>query len=217
MAASTRFEATIHGDAAWHPGGPVHSPFSILFSPTRRAVLPVRPNPQPLLRPRGGVPMLRRPQPPTQRGGPRLPRSGSQQRAPSSPQKKGRPPPAPPRLRRAPTTREDAWDFAVTSCIRAPNRKPQPLTVYESLKRTFHNTAGRCHDMGRPLTVYESLKRTFHNTAGRCHDTGIRFIPMVFDGHADGWDFPACQLYLSPRTQRHQSRLGPAHLFATPP
>ena len=36
------------------------------------------------------------------------------------------------------------------------------------------------------LTDYETLKRTFHNTATRCHDSGIRVTTVVFDGHAGG-------------------------------
>ena len=32
----------------------------------------------------------------------------------------------------------------------------------------------------------ETQKRTFHDTANRCHQNGIRFTPVVFDGHAGG-------------------------------
>ena len=34
------------------------------------------------------------------------------------------------------------------------------------------------------LTEYETLKSTFHDTANRCHRNGIRFAPVVLDGHA---------------------------------
>ena len=37
------------------------------------------------------------------------------------------------------------------------------------------------------LTHYQTLKRTFHDTANRCHQNGIRFTSMVFYGHAKGW------------------------------
>ena len=46
----------------------------------------------------------------------------------------------------------EAWDFALTSCLR-----PAPLDP------------------------------TMRRTANRCQQHGIRFTPVVFDGHAGGW------------------------------
>ena len=49
----------------------------------------------------------------------------------------------------------EAWDFAVTSCLRRATRNSGPLTPptqkltdYVTLKRTFHNTAARFHNNG---------------------------------------------------------------------
>ena len=56
----------------------------------------------------------------------------------------------------------EAWDFAVTSCLRPATRNPGPTTT------SAH------------------LTWTFHDTANRSHRNGLGFTPVVFDGHAPG-------------------------------
>ena len=55
-------------------------------------------------------------------------------------------------------------DFAVTSCLRPATRKPGP---------TMTPTQN--------LAEYENLKRTFQDTANRCHRNGHSFTPVVLD------------------------------------
>ena len=55
-----------------------------------------------------------------------------------------------------------AWDFAVTSCLRPAARDPSPTT-----------------SSTQNLTEFETLKRTFHDTANRCHQNGLRFTAFV--------------------------------------
>ena len=64
----------------------------------------------------------------------------------------------------------EAWNFALTSCLCPATRNPGP---------TMSSTQN--------LAEYEVLKRRFHDTAYRCHQNGLRFTPVVFDGHAGGW------------------------------
>ena len=58
----------------------------------------------------------------------------------------------------------EAWDFAITSFAHLPD--PGLVTA------PTQNQTG-----------YKTLRRTFHDTAARCHQNGIRFTPAVF--HAD--------------------------------
>ena len=46
------------------------------------------------------------------------------------------------------------------------------------------------------LAGNETLKRTFHDTANRCHHNGIRFTPFVFNGHTRGWGDSARNLVI---------------------
>ena len=39
----------------------------------------------------------------------------------------------------------------------------------------------------RSLSYYVTSERTLHDTAKRCHHKGIRFVSVIFDGHAGGW------------------------------
>ena len=64
----------------------------------------------------------------------------------------------------------EAWNFAVTSCLRPATQDTGPTTLST-----------------RNLTEFETLKRSFHDSANRCHQNGLRFTPVVFDGHAGGW------------------------------
>ena len=54
----------------------------------------------------------------------------------------------------------EAWDFAVTSCLRPAARNPGPTTT------STQNFA-----------EYENLRRTFHDTANPRHRNGLRFTP----------------------------------------
>ena len=88
------------------------------------------------------------------RPSPRLPEA-SHDRPPTSPPWRG----------------DDFWacDFAVT-CLRPVTRNPGP---------TASSTQNLAYD--------ETLKRTFHDTANRCHQNGLRFTLWFFGGHAGGW------------------------------
>ena len=55
-------------------------------------------------------------------------------------------------------------------------------------------------DGAQNLTDNETLKRTCHNTAARCHDNGIHFTPVVFDGPASGWSSARSIGHLLPLT-----------------
>ena len=61
----------------------------------------------------------------------------------------------------------EAWDLAVTSCLRPAARSSGPTTIstqrlaeYETLKRTFHIAGNRCHqsDSARNLVTWISQR-----------------------------------------------------------
>ena len=64
----------------------------------------------------------------------------------------------------------EAWDFAVTSCLRS------------ATQNRGHTTSST-----QNLTEYETLQRTFHDTDIRCQRSGLRFTPVGFEGHAGRW------------------------------
>ena len=65
----------------------------------------------------------------------------------------------------------EAWDSAVTSGLHPAIRNPGPTTAPT-----------------QNLAESELLKLTFHDTTNRCHRNGLRLTPVVFDGHARGWE-----------------------------
>ena len=95
----------------------------------------------------------------------------------------------------------EAWCFDFTSSPRPATRSPGPTTT------STH-------------ADYETIKRTFHDTANRCHQNGVRFIPCWWwEGetrHAP-WSLgsPTAQHHLPSHSERHQSRTGSAHLFVS--
>jgi len=62
-----------------------------------------------------------------------------------------------------------AWDFAVTSGLRAG---------------AVHEAAA---DPSQPVTAYEAHKRAHLGTAAQCHQQGLSFVPMVVEAHGGGW------------------------------
>ena len=62
-----------------------------------------------------------------------------------------------------------AWDFAVTSGLRAG---------------AVHEAAA---DPNQPVTAYEAHKRAHVGTAAQCHQQGLSFVPMVVEAHGGGW------------------------------
>ena len=122
---------------------------------------PVRPGPSPLLRPRGCVSMRRAPQPPTifiEAAQEARFRSSSPAQTPTSLDR-----PADVWIPHGADSVPEAWNFAVTSCLRPAPRNPVTPNLADC---ETHNK--------------------FHDAPSRCHDRDIRFTPAVFDGHAGG-------------------------------
>ena len=175
----------------------------------------------PLWRPRSGVPVCRRPHSPAQRGGPTS--STKQPKKRASTHRNRKQPSSPPETdglpQRAsfdrpcrcvdPHTEKVRGSLGFCRHLPSPSFQKPPVT-----------------GPSQSLTEYEILKRTFQDSANRCHQIGIRFTPVVSDGRDGGWTDSArtlatCRtninlLYL-PKAQRHQSRTGSAHLFVTSP
>ena len=61
-----------------------------------------------------------------------------------------------------------AWDFAVTSGLRAG---------------AAHEAAA---DPNQPVTAYEAHKRAHLGTAAQCHQQGLSFVPMAVEAHGGG-------------------------------
>ena len=62
-----------------------------------------------------------------------------------------------------------AWDFAVTSGLRAGEIHASAL------------------DGGRSTEAYEDVKRQYLDTAAQCSQQGLQFVPMVVEAHGGGW------------------------------
>ena len=99
----------------------------------------------------------------------------------------------------------EAWDIAVTFCLRPQTRSPGPTTSTQN------------------LADCKTLKRTFHDTANRCHQLGNRFTSVVFDGDARGWGDSARSLVtwisqrLSTTSHRTPSDINLELALITPP
>ena len=105
-----------------------------------------------LLRSASSLPMCQRPQPRTQCDGHVFDVFFREPACSPTPPGVGWPPTA-----SQPWEGHEACDFASTSCLRPATRKPgqsttQNLAKYENPKRTFHDTANRCHQNGLQFT-----------------------------------------------------------------
>ena len=156
--------------------------------------------------------MRRRPQLQTQRGATSLFRNGPGSRPPPK-ERDSRTPSASPRHRRTSSSTPastahrriphgedlipEACDFAVTSCLRPASGNTCPGTT-----RTPN------------LAEYETLKKTFLDTANRCHQKGTRFTAKVFE-HFGHLEISMCQRNLPLHTKRHQRQTGSTHLLVT--
>jgi hypothetical protein len=72
-------------------------------------------------------------------------------------------------LPRGPAGGQEAWDFAVTSGMQATTLRQASAAPELLFER------------------YETRKREHLRTAAQCAAIGLRFTPVVFEGHAGGW------------------------------
>ena len=80
-----------------------------------------------------------------------------------------------------------AWDFAVTSGIRADEIHVSAVG------------AGHC------TVAYEEVKRQYLDTASQCAQQGLQFVPMVVEAHGGGWGPSAAAVWKAP-CQRKRKR-----------
>ena len=154
VAAGVQFQSTVH-DAAWHPGGPVHR--QSILSKLRDACKLDTLMSQATLGHRNSLARRRTRWTvfPRSRPGSRTPPLEREGRALSAPPRRRGACPAwqlrsprrcvdPPWRRFAP----EAWDFAVTSCLRPASWNTGAVTAsteHETLLRMFQDTTNRCH------------------------------------------------------------------------